>query len=148
MTPYEVPETVIRRFTENGCEVTAIVADPADAQQTLYGTVTRDGALVGSYYCADRVRQSDWHIVCCPALKMPMSKALCVPMMWGGKTPPDGAAAGFSSVRCRWLSARCRWCQSTTSVTAERAAASSTRFLPEANVATRDCSARLFTARG
>ncbi len=49
MTPYEVPETVIRRFTENGCEVTAIVADPADAQQTLYGTVTRDGALVGSY---------------------------------------------------------------------------------------------------
>ena len=59
MTPYEVPETVIRRFTENGCEVTAIVADPADAQQTLYGTVTRDGALVGIYYCADRVRQSE-----------------------------------------------------------------------------------------
>jgi len=57
MTPYEVPETVIRRFMENGCEVTAIVADPADAQQTLYGTVSRDGALVGSYYCADRVRQ-------------------------------------------------------------------------------------------
>jgi hypothetical protein len=24
MTPYEVPETVVRRFTENGCEVTAI----------------------------------------------------------------------------------------------------------------------------
>lgn len=63
MTPYEVPETVSRRFTENGCEVTAIVADSADAQQTLYGTVTRDGALVGSYYCADRVRQSDWYIV-------------------------------------------------------------------------------------
>lgn len=63
MTPYEVPETVVRRFTENGCKVIAIVADPADAQQTLYGTVTRNGALVGSYYCADRVRQSDWHIV-------------------------------------------------------------------------------------
>jgi hypothetical protein len=71
MTPYKVPETVIRRFTENGCEVTAIVADPADAQQTLYGTVTRDGALVGSYYCADRVRQSDWHIV--TALGVPLT---------------------------------------------------------------------------
>ncbi|MEC3974945.1 hypothetical protein [Amycolatopsis sp. H20-H5] len=71
MTPYDVPETVIRRFTENGCEVTAIVADPADAQQTLYGTVTRDGALVGSYYCADRVRQSDWHIV--TALGVPLA---------------------------------------------------------------------------
>jgi hypothetical protein len=63
MTPYEVSETVVRRFTENGCEVTAIVADPADAQQTLYGTVTRDGVLVGSYYCADRVGQSHWRIV-------------------------------------------------------------------------------------
>ncbi len=71
MTPYEVPETVIRHFTKNGCEVTTIVADPADAQQTLYGTVTRDGALVGSYYCADRVRQSDWHIV--TALGLPLT---------------------------------------------------------------------------
>jgi hypothetical protein len=51
-------EIVTRPFTENGCEVTAIVADPADVQQVLYGTVTRDGVLVGSYYCADRVRQS------------------------------------------------------------------------------------------
>lgn len=56
-------EIVVRRFIENGCEVTAIVADPADAQQTLYGIVTRGGRLVGSYYCADRVRQSDWRIV-------------------------------------------------------------------------------------
>jgi hypothetical protein len=56
-------EIVVRRFTENGCEVTAIVADPADTQQTLYGTVTRDDRLIGSYYCADRVRQSDWGIV-------------------------------------------------------------------------------------
>lgn len=56
-------EIVVRRFTESGCEVTAIVADPADAQQTLYGTVTRDGRFVGSYYCVDRARQSDWRIV-------------------------------------------------------------------------------------
>ena len=65
MTLHHPPETeiVVRRFRENGCEVTAIVADPADAQQTLYGTVTRDGVLVGSYYCADRAHQSDWHIV-------------------------------------------------------------------------------------
>jgi hypothetical protein len=65
MATQRVPDIdiVVRRFTENGCEVTAIVADPADAQQTLYGTVTRDGVLVGSYYCADRVRQTDWRIV-------------------------------------------------------------------------------------
>lgn len=65
MTPHHTPEAeiVTRRFTENGCEVTAIVADPADAQQTFYGTVTRDGVLVGSYYCVDRVRQSDWRVV-------------------------------------------------------------------------------------
>lgn len=63
MTPDDAPEIVTRRFTDNGCQVTAIVADPADAQQTLYGTVTRHGRLVGSYYCADRARQSDWRIV-------------------------------------------------------------------------------------
>jgi hypothetical protein len=85
---------------------------------------------------------------CCPALKMPMSEALRVPMVRGEKTPPGGAAAGFSSVRCRSWSAWCRWCQSMTSVTAERAAGSSTRFLPAANAATRDCRARLLTARG
>jgi Phage integrase, N-terminal SAM-like domain len=85
---------------------------------------------------------------CCPALKVPMREALCVPVVRGEKTPPGVAAAGFSSVRCRSLSAWCRWCQSTTSVTAERAAGSSTRFLPEANAATRDCRARLLTARG
>jgi hypothetical protein len=71
MTPYEVPETVVRRFTENDCEVTAIIADPADAQQTLYGTVTRNGTLVGSYYCTVRVRQSDWHLV--TALGVPLT---------------------------------------------------------------------------
>ena len=85
---------------------------------------------------------------CCAALKMPMSAALWVPMVWGEKTPPGGAAAGFSSVWCRLWSAWCRWCQSMTSVTAERAALSSTRFLPPANAATRDCSAMLLTARG
>ncbi|MGW4115261.1 hypothetical protein ACWEFJ_30675 [Actinosynnema sp. NPDC004786] len=73
MTPHDAPEIeiVTRRFTDNGCEVTAIVADPADAQQTLYGTVTRDGRLVGSYYCADRARQSDWRIV--TALGLPLT---------------------------------------------------------------------------
>ncbi len=60
--PYEA-DFVARGFTENGCQVTAIIYDPADAQQILYGTVTRDGALVGSYYCADRIRQQDWRIV-------------------------------------------------------------------------------------
>ena len=65
MTPHPVPEIeiVVRHFTENDCEITAIVADPADAQQTLYGVVTHHGQLVGSYYCADRVRQADWRIV-------------------------------------------------------------------------------------
>ncbi|PSL51381.1 hypothetical protein B0I31_12110 [Saccharothrix carnea] len=29
----------------------------------MYGTFTRDGVLVGSYYCADRIRQRDWRIV-------------------------------------------------------------------------------------
>ncbi|MFD8497304.1 hypothetical protein [Amycolatopsis sp. NPDC059657] len=63
MPPCEVPETVVRRFTENGCVVTGVVSDPADAQRVLYGTVTRDRVLVGSYYCADRIRQRDWRIV-------------------------------------------------------------------------------------
>lgn len=65
MTAPNEPEVdiVARSFTENGCTVTSIIYDPADAQQILYGTVTRDGALVGSYYCADRIRQQDWRIV-------------------------------------------------------------------------------------
>uniref|UniRef100_UPI003F496C3C hypothetical protein n=1 Tax=Amycolatopsis sp. CA-096443 TaxID=3239919 RepID=UPI003F496C3C len=63
MTRNEVPEIVVRRFPQNGCEVTAVVADPADAQQTIYGTVTRDGTLVGSFYCANQVAQTDWRIV-------------------------------------------------------------------------------------
>lgn len=73
MTSHAVPEIeiVVRRFTENDCEVTAIVADPADAQQTLYGIVTHDGRLVGTYYCADRVRQADWCIV--TALGLPLT---------------------------------------------------------------------------
>jgi hypothetical protein len=62
MTPQRTPEIVVRRFTENQCEITAVVADPADQQQTLYGTATREGALIGSYYCADRLTD-DWHIV-------------------------------------------------------------------------------------
>jgi hypothetical protein len=54
-------EIVNRPMTDNGCHVISIVVDPADAQQTLHGTVTRDGDLVGSYYCADRVGQRDSH---------------------------------------------------------------------------------------
>lgn len=65
MTAHNPPEVeiVARSSTENGCKVTSIIYDPADAQLILYGTVTRDGVLVGSYYCADRVRQRDWRIV-------------------------------------------------------------------------------------
>jgi hypothetical protein len=77
-----VPETVVRRFTENGCEVTAIVADPADTQQTLSGTVTRNGVLVGRYYCADRINLSDWHIV----------SALGTPLALDGHPSSEGAA--------------------------------------------------------
>lgn len=64
MTAHNPPEAeiVARSFTENGCKVTAVIYDPADAQQIMYGTVTRDGVLVGSYYCADRI-QRDWRIV-------------------------------------------------------------------------------------
>lgn len=73
MTPPSVPESeiVARRFTENDCDVTAIGADPADPQETLYGVVTHHGRLVGSYYCADRVRQADWRIV--TALGLPLT---------------------------------------------------------------------------
>jgi hypothetical protein len=65
MTSPDAPEiaVVIRRMIQHGCEVTTIIADPADQQQTLYGTVTRDGALVGSFYCTDRIRQEGWRIV-------------------------------------------------------------------------------------
>ena len=65
MTPHTVPETefVVRRFTENDCEVTTVVIDPADAQQTFYGAVTHDGRLVGSDYCVDIARQRGWRIV-------------------------------------------------------------------------------------
>ena len=61
--------------------------------------------------------------------------------------PAGGCGGALWWVRCRWWSARCR-CQSMTSLTAERAAASSTRFFPAAKAATRDCRARLLTARG
>lgn len=65
MTPQALPEIefVVRRFVENDCEVTTVVIDPADAQQTLYGTVTHHGRLIGSYYCTDLVRQQGWRIV-------------------------------------------------------------------------------------
>ncbi|EWC64547.1 hypothetical protein UO65_0154 [Actinokineospora spheciospongiae] len=65
MTSQDTPdiEIDVRRFTVDDCEVTVVVADPLDAQQTLYGTVTRHGVLVGSYYCADRIRQREWRVV-------------------------------------------------------------------------------------
>jgi hypothetical protein len=63
MTTHTPPETefVARNSIENGCLVTSVIYDPADAQLTLYGVVTRDGVLVGSYHCADR--KGDWRIV-------------------------------------------------------------------------------------
>lgn len=64
-TTTPVPETVVRRWTEpGGIRFAAIMRDPADAEQTLYATATRaDGTLVGSYYPADQIRQTGWHVV-------------------------------------------------------------------------------------
>ena len=84
---------------------------------------------------------------CGPAFKMPMIRALSVPMAGDGNAPPGLPGGALWSAGCRRGSARCRG-QSTTSLTAERAAVSSTRFLPAAKAATRDCRARLLTARG
>lgn len=53
----------IHQFEENGCTVTQVILDPADAQLILYGTVTQNGQLVGSYYPSDTVRQRGWRIV-------------------------------------------------------------------------------------
>lgn len=62
--PGPLPEIVVRRFVDNGCTVTGVVIDPADAQQLLYGVVTRpDGTLAGTYYPADTVRGEHWRIV-------------------------------------------------------------------------------------
>ncbi|WP_232376415.1 hypothetical protein [Amycolatopsis aidingensis] len=62
--PAPLPEIVVRRFTENGCTVTGVVVDPADAQRLLYGVVTRpDGKLAGTYYPADAVRGDQWRVV-------------------------------------------------------------------------------------
>ncbi|MGW4591682.1 hypothetical protein ACWEKJ_30565 [Amycolatopsis thermoflava] len=62
--PAHLPDIAVNRFTANGCAVTCVVIDPADAQQLLYGTVTHpDGTLAGTYYPADRVRGDHWRIV-------------------------------------------------------------------------------------
>ncbi|EHR53431.1 hypothetical protein FHU38_000141 [Saccharomonospora amisosensis] len=62
--PGPLPETALDSFIENGCTVRAVVIDPADAQQLLYGVVTGpDGKLVGTYYPADTVRGARWRIV-------------------------------------------------------------------------------------
>jgi hypothetical protein len=59
--PY-APMEVIRQFVEDGVLVTAVIVNPADAQQTRYGMVTRsaDGTLVGTYHPCDLVRREDW----------------------------------------------------------------------------------------
>ena len=56
-------DTVARRYREHDCDVVAIIADPADQQTTIYATVTRAGVLLGSYYPADPIRQTGWHVV-------------------------------------------------------------------------------------
>ncbi|MBN6034152.1 hypothetical protein [Amycolatopsis sp. 195334CR] len=62
--PAPLPDIVVRQSVENGCTVTGVVIDPADAQQMLYGTVTRaDGTFAGSYYPADPVRGDRWRVV-------------------------------------------------------------------------------------
>ena len=99
-------------------------------------------------YAGDLLAWRAWLVECCAALKMPMSAAFVSADGVGRENPAGRGRGGVSSVWCRLWSAWCRWCQSMTSVTAERAALSSTRFLPPANAATRDCSAMLLTARG
>ena len=76
-----------------------------------------------------------------------MTRALRMPMAGDEIAPPGLPGGAIWLAGCRRLSARCR-CQSMTSLTAERAAVSSTRFLSAAKAATRDCRARLLTARG
>lgn len=41
------------RPATTSCTVSSIIYEPVDAQQIIYGTVTYDGVLVGSFYCAD-----------------------------------------------------------------------------------------------
>lgn len=69
------PEVVVRRWREADVRFTAIVRDPADAEQTLYGTATRahDGTFIGSYYPADLARQNDWHVVPCQGEPFPVN---------------------------------------------------------------------------
>ena len=63
MSGARTPEIVVRRYRENGCDITAVIEDPADAQRTVYATVTRAGVLRGSYHPADPIRQERWHVV-------------------------------------------------------------------------------------
>ncbi|MFI5593678.1 hypothetical protein ACIA5G_52250 [Amycolatopsis sp. NPDC051758] len=63
--PGPLPDIVVRKSAANGCTITAVIVDPADAQMTLYGTVARDidGGFVGSFYAADTVCGDQWRIV-------------------------------------------------------------------------------------
>lgn len=63
MAGARTPEIVVRRYRENGCDVMAVIEDPADAQRTVYVTVTRAGVLRGSYHPADPIRQDRWCVV-------------------------------------------------------------------------------------
>lgn len=56
-------EYVVRSYDEQGCQVTTVIRDPDDAQEIVYGTVTRDGKLLGSFYPQDRIRQIGWRVV-------------------------------------------------------------------------------------
>jgi len=80
--------------------------------------------------------------VCCPALKMPMSVSLGMSMSAAMICPAGRFPRGFVGV-VPWLVGEVSF-QSSTSVTAARAAVSSTRDLLLAKVATRACRARLF----
>jgi hypothetical protein len=45
---------------------------------------------------------------CCAAFRMPMNRALSVPMIGDGNAPPGLPGGAFWLARCRWPWARCR----------------------------------------
>lgn len=59
---HEDSECSVRSFDEQGCRVMAVVTDP-DTQRIVYGTVTLDGRLLGSFYPRDVSSQSGWRVV-------------------------------------------------------------------------------------
>jgi hypothetical protein len=85
---------------------------------------------------------------CCAALKMPMMASLVMPMLGALESPTGGCRWGFRRRGVAGGRHGAAVQSSSTSLTAARVAASSTRDLLAAKVATRACRARLFTARG